>query len=586
MTVGKINTGAVFHEETIWNDIDWHSMNSNVRRLQARIVKATREGRWNKVKALQHLLTHSLSGKVIAVRRVTENQGRRTAGVDGKIWDTSAEKTKAVRELKQRGYKTLPLRRIYIPKSNGKKRPLGIPTMKDRAMQALYLLALDPIAETKGDTHSFGFRKDRRTADAIEQCFISLSKRNSAEWVLEGDIKSCFDKINHGWLLSTIPIDKKILGKWLKAGFMEGKNLYSTVEGTPQGGIISPVLANFALDGLQQLLSEKYPKAKVAGKNPKVNMIRYADDFIITGKSKELLENEIKPLVKDFLVKRGLELSGEKTVITHIGDGFDFLGQNIRKYDGKLIIKPSKKNIKSLLERIRKTIKTSRQKETGYLISKLNPILRGWGNYHQHVCSKVVYRRTDGQIFNCLWKWAKRRHLNKPATWVKQKYFGSGWNFKGDVTINNQIRTLRLFRLAEIPIKRHFPIKVTANPYDPEWETYFERRMDIKMESDLKGKKRLLYLYKEQKGICPICQEKITKLTGWHSHHIKYRMHGGSDNSQNRVLLHPTCHWQAHNKGLTVEKPRPERAFKRLEPYEVKASRTVLRREKNRNVLT
>ncbi len=358
-TTEERDAGAVSHEEEHWYETDWYQATRNVRRLQTRIVKATQARRWNKVKALQRLLTHSNSGKVLAVKRVTENQGRNTPGVDGIIWNTPEKKVAAVRSLKQRGYRPQPLKRVYIPKKNGKKRPLGIPVMSCRAMQALYLLALDPVAEAIGDLNSYGFRSQRSTADAIAQCFSVLSKKASAQWILEGDIKACFDRISHEWLLNHIPMEKTILRKWLKAGYMEEKVLFPTEDGTPQGGIISPVLANLALDGLEHLLRENYPKPK-NGFNAKVNFVRFADDFIISGISKELLEDEIKPLVEDFLKGRGLELSPEKTVITHIEDGFDFLGQNVRKYKGKMLIKPSKKNVQTFLEKVRGIIQDNK----------------------------------------------------------------------------------------------------------------------------------------------------------------------------------------------------------------------------------
>ena len=271
--------GATSHGLKDWHAIDWRAVNQNVRRLQARIVKAEQEGRRGKVKALQRLLTRSFSGKALAVRRVTENQGKRTAGVDGLTWDTPEQKASAIHALRQRGYQPRPLRRVYIPKKNGKKRPLGIPTMRDRAMQALYLLALAPIAEVRADPNSYGFRPERSTADAIAQCFKALAKANSPEWVLEGDIKSCFDRISHDWLLAHIPMEQAVLRAWLKAGFMEQHVLYPTEEGTPQGGIISPTLANLALDGLERLLRAHFPKRE-AGRNAKVNLIRYADDFV------------------------------------------------------------------------------------------------------------------------------------------------------------------------------------------------------------------------------------------------------------------------------------------------------------------
>ena len=223
--------------EVEWHQIDWSKCHSNVRRLQARIVKATKEGRWGKVKALQHLLTHSLSGKALAVKRVTENQGKRTPGVDRVTWSTPGAKSKAVASLRQRGYRPQPLRRVYIPKANGKRRPLGIPTMKDRAMQALYLLALEPVAETTADSNSYGFRPERSCADAIQACFNAVRRQVSAQWILEGDIKGCFDNISHEWLLENIPTNKTILRKWLKAGFIEEKTLFPTDTGTPQGGL-------------------------------------------------------------------------------------------------------------------------------------------------------------------------------------------------------------------------------------------------------------------------------------------------------------------------------------------------------------
>src|SRR5579885_2033238 len=240
-TAVDLTAGAVSHDAEDWHTIEWTRAQRIVRRLQARIVQATQAGRWGKVKALQHLLTHSFSGKAMAVRRVTENDGKKTSGVDGVLWNTPEKKATAVRSLKQRGYKPQPLRRVYIPKSNGQKRPLGIPTMKDRAMQALYLLALDPIAETTADRHSYGFRKERSCADALEQCFLALARPGCAQWILEGDIKSCFDRISHEWLLANVPMDKVILRLWLKAGYMDKHAFYVTEEGTPQGGICSPV---------------------------------------------------------------------------------------------------------------------------------------------------------------------------------------------------------------------------------------------------------------------------------------------------------------------------------------------------------
>jgi RNA-directed DNA polymerase len=559
MSAGVETTaGAVSGETMNWHDIEWRKVHGNVRRLQARIVKATQAGRWGKVRVLQRLLTRSFSGKALAVKRVTENRGKNTPGVDGEIWDTPAKKMKAAHELRRRGYRPRPLRRVYIPKRSGKRRPLGIPTMKDRAMQALYLLALDPVAESRAEPNSYGFRKGRSQADAIAQCFNLLSRKDRARWVLEGDIASCFDRLSHEWLVTNIPLEKDVLRRWLKAGYMARHSLHPTEEGTPQGGIISPVLANMALDGLEKYLREHLPQYQ-KGQRVKVNLVRFADDFIITGYTREFLEREVKPLVEQFLRERGLELSPEKTVITHIAQGFDFLGQNVRQYDGKLLIKPSRQSIQSLRRKIRDTVQANRQAKAVNLIRLLNPIIRGWAQYHRHVVSKAVFSAIDHFIFESLWQWARRRHRNKSARWVKEKYFrsyeGRNWVFFGEDSQANG-REVWLYTAARTPIRRHVKIKGAANPYDPDWDRYFEERLEARVRSNLRSKRELLYLWQEQDGRCPVCDQEVAEERGWHNHHIVERSAGGSDGAENRVLLHPNCHRQVHNRGMTVGKPR------------------------------
>jgi RNA-directed DNA polymerase len=561
MTAGT-PTGALSPQPVAWHTIDWYAVHRTVRRLQARMVKAVQAGRWGKVRALQHLLTHSFSGKALAVKRVTSNDGNKTPGVDRIIWDTPEKKADATHELRQRGYRPRPLRRIYIPKNDGtaRQRPLSIPTMHDRAMQALYLLALDPIAETLGDPNSYGFRTERSTADAMEQCFNALARKHSPQWILEGDIRACFDGISHAWLMAHIPMDHTMLWKWLKAGFVDKQVLYPTEAGVPQGGIASPVIANLALDGLERLLRAHYPPNTRRAQQAKVNLVR-ADDFIITGSSSERLEQEVKPLVEQFLRQRGLELSPEKTRMTHIEDGFDFLGQQVRKYAGKLLIKPARKNVKAFLGKVRHIVKANKQATTGNLIAQLNPVIRGWANYHRHVVSKTTFFHVDTAIFKVLWSWATRRHPKKPGRWIATKYFrtrnGRNWTFVGTrVGKGGQPHELTLCRAGDVPIKRHVKIKGTANPYDPQWEVYFEERLRVKMTHDLKGRRQLLYLWKQQDGLCPVCHQKITKLTGWHNHHIVWRTYGGSERAANRVLLHPNCHRQVHSHTLDVARPR------------------------------
>jgi RNA-directed DNA polymerase len=561
MNTGSILVCAPSGTEVAWHSIDWSKCHQNVRRLQARIVKATKEGNWGKVKALQWLLTHSLSGKAIAVKRVTENRGKKTPGVDGQLWSTPEAKSAAMLSLKRRGYKPLPSKRVYIPKSNGKLRPLGIPTMRDRAMEALHLLALDPVSETLADKNSYGFRKGRSTHDAIEQCFTVLGKGKSPKWVLEGDIKGCFDNISHEWMISNIPTDKEILRKWLKAGYVEKAKMFPTEAGTPQGGIISPALANMVLDGLEKRLNDTIRVRKSGGNvvfNPMVNLVRYADDFIVTGNSKETLE-KVRVVVAAFLEERGLTLSPEKTRIVHIEEGFDFLGQNVRMYGNKLLIKPSKESISRLLSNIRQVIRENKTAKQENLIGLLNPLIRGWVNYHKHVVSAETFHRLDYMIWQTLWQWAVRRHRNKMARWIRRKYFQPiktrTWTFACDTektTENGKPKMMKLVYAGDTKIKRHVKVIAEANPYDPAWEAYFEQKLARSMVDKLKGKGRLLRLWLAQDGICPECGEKLTKDTGWNIHHSIYRVYGGSSCISNLRLLHPNCHRKHHSRNPIV----------------------------------
>ncbi len=476
---------------SMWDQINWPKHERQVSRLQARLVKATRERRWGKIKSLQWLLTHSFSGKALAIKRVTGNKGKRTPGVDGAIWITPDSKHKAIGQLHRRGYQPQPLRRVHIPKANGKLRPLGIPTMRDRATQALYLLGLEPVAETLADSYSYGFRTARSTADAIDQCYNSLNGPTKAQWVLEADIQGCYDHISHEWMLENIPMDVQALGKWLRAGYVEERRLFPTTEGTPQGGIISPALANMTLDGLQTLLETRFPRKWDTKTNrciyPKVNFVRYADDFVVTGGSRELLETEVRPLIEAFLNERGLRLSPEKTKITHIDEGFDFLGQNIRRYRGLLLIKPSKKNTQAFLTKVRERIQSSGDETQEKLILRLNPIIRGWANYHRHIAAKHTYNRVDHAIWEALWRWARKRHHNKSPCWVAEKYWHlserHGWNFAADTgkctDKGNPIR-LHLIRAVCFSIRRHPRLKCDVNPFDPAWREYLEQRTLLK----------------------------------------------------------------------------------------------------------
>lgn len=542
MNVNQTTCAAADHGFA-WKSIDWKKCEAQVKKLQERIVKARKDGRHGKVKSLQWTLTHSFAAKAIAVKRVTTNEGKKTAGVDGVLWSTDKAKYEAVLDLKRNGYKPQPLRRVFIKKANGKLRPLGIPTMKDRAMQALYLLALEPIAEVTADPHSYGFRKERCCQDAVQQCHTILCRGNSPKWVLEGDIKGCFDHISHEWLLNHIPMDTKILKKWLKCGVIFKGELFRTDEGTMQGGIISPTLANMALDGMSDLLATK--NKRVSRKNekysPMVNMVRYADDFIVTGRTKETLE-EIKPVVMDFLAERGLELSEEKTLITHIDDGFDFLGFNIRKFKGVLLTQPSKKCVKKFLDGIRYTIDSNKSCRQETLIRLLNPKITGWANYYRCGASSKTFQRVDDQIFRKLWQWAKRRHPKKGKRWIANKYFHfyktRRWRFLVESEKNGRKDIFPLKLAFETKILRHKKIKSEANPFDVEWKEYFEERMTYKMLLSLKGRNALLYMWKKQERKCPLCGQPITAETQWNVREQK-------ENGQIvRYLVHDKCYKQ------------------------------------------
>ena len=546
-----------------WHAIDWYVVEQNVRTTQIRIAKATQDGDWRRVKALQRSLVRSFAARSLAVRRVTENQGKRTAGVDRELWDSPVRKWEAISQLKQhRGYKPQPLRRVHIPKSNGKEHPLGIPTMLDRAMQALHLLGLEPVAETTSDPNSYGFRKNRSTADAMSQIFGSMSQKASARWVLEADIKGCFDNINHDWLVRNVRMDKAILRKWLKAGVVHKGQLTSTDAGTPQGGIISPTLANVTLNGLESGLLEhlgatvgKVKKERVL----KIHVVRYADDFVITGVSKEVLEDTVRPWIVNFLSQRGLELSPEKTRVTHIDDGFDFLGWNFRKYSGTLLIKPSKKNVKTFYDKVAGVIKGHLNGAQGKFIKHLNPVLRGWAQYHHPVVAKETFSKLDSLIYWRLVRWAKRRHPKKNPTWLRQRYWhqtGERTEFAEAVRAGDGGRSLApLYRLADTAIVRHIKVRGTYNPFDRDQEAYGETLRTKRLANSMAYRKEWSSLYMSQSGQCAQCKLPIDEERGWHDHHIVYKVAGGSDRLVNRVLLHPVCHTRLHALGLKVVKP-------------------------------
>jgi RNA-directed DNA polymerase len=541
-----------------WHQINWAACHRRVRSLQRRIVQAIQAGGWRKAKRLSYLLVHSFAARALAVKRVTENTGKKTPGMDGELWGTPEKKAAAVERLGQwRGYRPVPLRRLYIPKKNGKQRPLSIPAMIDRGRQALWLQALEPIAETLGDGNSYGFRPKRRCAEAIAQCFNVLRQKTSATWILEGDIQSFFDNIAFSWLEAHIPMNKRVLSKWLRSGFIDHGARSPTTAGVPQGGVISPVSSNMVLDGLEGVICGGSWHRRVHH----INYVRWADDFIVTANSREVLEEDILPRITAFLAERGVWLSPEKTGITPISQGFDFLGQTLRTYDrphgkpAKLQITPSKASCRAIKSQVKTLCKQAAGIPAERLLARLNPILRGWANYHRHIICSETFAQLDSFVWRRLFRWAKLRHPNKTGQWIAERYFphrpGEAWRFTDPVTGKQLIRV----REAVKP-QRHIKVKGDANPFDHEWEAYFqhrERHLAQHASSAFRAK-----ILRQQHGQCTVCRQVIQCEEHLDLHHRD----GNHQNNQqaNLVFLHPNCHRQEHYApDRTTASSRPAR---------------------------
>jgi len=474
-----------------WDNIQWDIPKRHVRRLQERIFRATRDKDFVRVKSLQKLLVRSHFARLLAVKRVTqENKGKYTPGIDGQIYATSKERAELVEDVCQTNlfnYKCKPLRRVYIPKSSGDKRPLGIPTVKDRVMQMLVKLALEPEWEARFEPHSHGFRPGRRCMDAIWQIWHSIRVvgiRRKSEWILDADISGCFDNINHEALLKRVPVFRETVRRWLKSGIIEFGKYFQTKSGTPQGGIISPLLANIALDGMERLFGaenskDNYtPPSRRRSDNKGLNLIRYADDFVVTAPSKERIVSYVLPKLRVFLKKRGMELNEAKTKIVHRDEGFDFLGFNVRQYYNKTrgicLAKPSKKAVKHHLEHIKTMISKNKQMKADELISKLNPIIRGWANYYLYSSAKETFNYVDYRIWKMLWQWCLRRHKDKGKQWIRHRYFmnidNRAWIF-GERK-ENVLLFSRSFRAGV----KYTPVKGYNSPYDADLHEYWQRR--------------------------------------------------------------------------------------------------------------
>ncbi|WP_048151098.1 group II intron reverse transcriptase/maturase [Methanolacinia paynteri] len=440
--------------DSLWDMINWQKVRKIVSRTQIKIAKAANEHNIGKINEFQDKLVHSFPAKLLAVRIVTENEGGDNAGVDGIIWDKDEECMHAACTLDTDNYNAKPLLRIMIPKpGKDEMRPISLPVMYDRAIQALFALALQPVSETWADKRSFGFRKYRSTKDASSYIKSLLDHKNSAEWILEGDIKSCFDKISHDWLLENIPMDKKILSEFLKADYIYQDQRFRTSEGVPQGGVISPFLANMALDGMEDFLETKFSGRKV-------HLVRYADDFIVTADTSDTAL-EVKDKLEEFLSIRGLHLSETKTRVAGVSDGFDFLGWSFRKTDNRVVITPSEKSVQGIMARLSEEIMNSKSGNPDQLIGRLNPVIRGWAEYNNHINSNAAFEELDRYLFDELMKWVQNASTKTNRGDIMDKSFEflceGEWIFCG----GNE----KLLRFTDTKFYYHPPLKLDANPY-------------------------------------------------------------------------------------------------------------------------
>lgn len=508
---------------------------------------ASKNGDLKKVSSLQKLMLRSRANWLQAIRRVTQiNKGRRTPGVDREVVTSPEERLELfywLETIKINEWNPPPVQRVTIPKGKRKVRRLGIPVVRDRVFQAIVKNALEPFWEARFEGISYGFRPGRSTHDAIEEIFLSVQSQKK-QWMLDADIKGAFDNLNHDHLMKTISNfpARALIKKWLKAGVMVGLDLSPTPTGAPQGGIISPLLMNIALHGMEEAIGVKrIMKAGYPLTISPVKVIRYADDLVAVAVTKEDAERA-KQKLAEWLAPRGLEMSAEKTNIVHIDQGFDFLGFNIRRYKsvrkkrGTVIhIKPSEKSIERFKDKVRHIFQRGKSKTPEQILWELNPLITGWGLYFRTGVSKVTFSKLDNFIWHKCWRYARRRHPNKNRNWVMKKYFttrnGRQWTFYDEDT------GLTRRYLMKIPIERHRKVKSDASPDDPTLVEYWtKRRTNPRVPTG-----RKYDLWKRQKGLCPQCESNLDNGEELHVHHLRGRNEYRLKYLQ---LLHETCHHQ------------------------------------------
>jgi len=542
-------------KQTDWNAINWKKANRTVRNLRQRIFRAAQEGNLKKVHSLQKLMLKSYSNRLVSVRRVAQiNTGKNTPGVDKLVMKTPEARAKMVDTLAHYSlWKAKPARRVYIPKTSGKCRPLGVPVMMDRCLQSMVKNALEPAWEAKFESTSYGFRPGRSCHDAIEKIFALARPNKTKKWALDADIKGAFDTISHSHLQEAIgPVPgKELIKQWLKAGYVEKEMFYATEQGTPQGGVISPLLLNIALHGMEDTIGVKYNcRSEIIGKRA---VVRYADDFVCFCETKEDAEQTRQILMK-WLKDRGLTLSEEKTRIIHLTEGFDFLSFNIRQYPApqttktgwKLLIKPSKAAVQAVQKKLKDLWIKGRGSNLQATLTKLNPIIRGWANYFRTVVAKEIFSHLDNWMFYKADRYTRWMHPNKSKDWRRRKYWGSlhldredRWVF-GDKQTGGYLLKFRWF-----PIERHVLVKGKASPDDPKLRDYWMKRQAAKAK-DLSFSKQKLA--KRQKGRCPECGESLFNDEDVQVHHLLARYNGGKSTYSNLALVHLLCHQQIHAK--------------------------------------